>query len=69
MNQNENSNIKPKCKLLGEDGNVFNLIGIAAKTLDKAGQRENADILREQLFNCDTYEDALLLIGKYVEIY
>jgi hypothetical protein len=44
MNQNENSNIKPKCKLLGEDGNVFNLIGIAAKTLDKAGQRENADI-------------------------
>lgn len=25
--------MKPKCKLVGENGNIFNLMGIAARTL------------------------------------
>ena len=28
---------KPKCPLIGQDGNVFNLIGIASKTLKRNG--------------------------------
>ena len=28
--------MKPECKLLGENGNVFNLAGIVSKTLKKA---------------------------------
>lgn len=62
---------KPKCKLIGEDGNVFNLIGIVRKTLRQ-------EELYEQLetFDCElaemrqegggTYDDILLLIAKYV---
>jgi hypothetical protein len=34
---------KPKCKLIGEDGNVFNLMGIAYKTLKRANLKEEAD--------------------------
>lgn len=28
---------KPDCKLIGKDGNVFNLISIASRTLEKHG--------------------------------
>ena len=30
---NENKQQKPNCPLIGEDGNIFNLVGIAARTL------------------------------------
>ena len=29
---------KPKVKLIGEDGNVFNLMGLCVKALRKAGK-------------------------------
>ncbi len=29
----ENEKRKPDCPLIGQDGNVFNLIGIASRTL------------------------------------
>ena len=35
--------MKPKCKLVGENGNIFNLMGIAARTLKRAGLREEAE--------------------------
>jgi hypothetical protein len=60
---------KPRCKLIGKDGNVFNLIGLAAKTLEKAGLREEAKDLQVKVFDCDSYDSALRLIGQYVEIY
>ena len=28
---------KPSCPLIGQDGNIFNLVGIAARTLREAG--------------------------------
>ncbi len=31
---------KPKCKLVGENGNIFDLMGIASRTLKKAGLNE-----------------------------
>lgn len=30
---------KPDCKLIGEDGNVFNLISIASRTLENTAYR------------------------------
>ena len=38
-------NEKPKCPLIGSDGNIFNLLGMASRTL-----RENA--MREQEKKC-----------------
>ena len=33
---------KPKCKLVGEDGNIFNLMGIASKALKEAGLEDES---------------------------
>ena len=33
---------KPKCPLIGQNGNVFNLMGIASKTLKKNGMADEA---------------------------
>ena len=40
--KNLNKSEKPKCKLLGEDGNIYNLMGIASRTLKKNGLEEEA---------------------------
>ncbi len=41
---NENINPKPDCPLIGQDGNIFNLVGIAAKTLNAlSANAENAE--------------------------
>ena len=34
---------RPKAKMIGEDGNIFNLMGIASRTLKSAGYEEKAN--------------------------
>ena len=59
---------KPTAKLVGEDGNVFNLIGICTKALKRAGKSEEAKELSERVWECGSYHEALKLMGEYVEI-
>ena len=59
---------KPKCKLIGEDGNVFNLIGIVNSTLKKAGMKEKAKEFTAKAFNCKSYDEVLQLIQEYVDV-
>ena len=61
---------KPDCALVGEDGNIFNLSGIAARTLRENGLQERADELLNRIFagECDSYEGALRVISAYVNI-
>ena len=59
---------KPDCALIGADGNVFNLMGIASKTLNRAGQQEQAKIMCERIRNSGSYGDALNILGEYVNI-
>ena len=59
---------KPKCKLVGTDGNVFALAGRVSSVLKKAGQREKAREFTNKLPECKSYDEALLLMSKYVEI-
>ena len=61
---------KPSCPLIGQDGNIFNLVGIAARTLREAGLRDQAKELTHRIFNgeCHSYGEALCLIGEYVTI-
>ena len=43
MDEEKNLNVeKPLCPLIGQDGNIFNLVGIAARTLREAGLRDQA---------------------------
>lgn len=61
---------KPSCPLIGQDGNIFNLVGIAARTLREAGLRDQAKELTHRIFSgeCHSYGEALCLIGEYVTI-
>ena len=60
--------VKPDCKLIGEDGNIFNLMGLAARTLRRNGLAEQAAEMTERIYACGSYEEALCVIGEYVNI-
>lgn len=60
---------KPKCKLIGKDGNIFNLVGIASRTLRENGLRDQASEMQERVFNSGSYDEALSIIMDYVEAY
>jgi hypothetical protein len=60
---------KPKCKLVGQDGNVFNLIGIASRTLKQTGRITEAKEMTSKVFACGSYSEALSIISNYVTIY
>lgn len=60
---------KPKCKLVGEDGNIYNLMGIASRALKKNGLEEEA----KEMFNkitteAKSYDEALCIIMDYVDV-
>lgn len=60
---------KPKCKLIGQDGNIFNLVGLARRTLRNAGMSDKASELGSRVMSARSYSEALSIIGEYVEIY
>lgn len=61
---------KPDCPLIGEDGNIFHLIGVASRTLRRNGLFEQAGEMRERIMggSCRDYFEALNIIGEYVNI-
>jgi hypothetical protein len=59
---------KPDCPLIGENGNIFNLVGVAARTLKKNSMPEEAKEMRERVFESGDYEEALGIISEYVNI-
>ncbi len=59
---------KPDCKLIGEDGNIFNLMGIASRTLRQNGMTQQAVEMRDRIRSSCSYDEALCIIGEYVNI-
>lgn len=59
---------KPDCALIGENGNIFNLAGIAAGTLREHGLKEQAEEMKSRVCSSGSYEEALCIIGEYVNI-
>lgn len=59
---------RPKCKLVGENGNIFNLIGIVSRVLKKNGLREEAVEMANRCFSCGSYAEALSVFNDYVEV-
>ena len=68
--QKQEQEQKPDCPLVGADGNIFNLMGIASRTLRRAGMQEQAEEMRQRITggDCHSYYDALAVIGEYVNI-
>ena len=64
--------MKPECKLIGENGNVFNLIGIVRTTLKNNGlyielAQFDADF-KELQDGGGRYNDVLILFMQYVDV-
>ena len=61
---------KPDCELIGQDGNVFNLMGLASRTLKRSGMEKQAKEMVDRITggDCGSYYEALSIIGEYVNI-
>ena len=59
---------KPDCELIGQDGNIFSLMGIASRTLRDNGMSEQATEMCTRIRASESYNSALCIIGEYVNI-
>ena len=55
-------------KLLGQDGNVFYVIGSVAQALERAHFRDEAEEFTSAAFACGSYDEVLQLVMQYVEV-
>ncbi len=59
--------IKPKCPLIGQDGNIFAVMGTASGTLKENGMEDQAKEMCRRVTSSGSYEEALSVICEYVE--
>ena len=65
---NESKQSKPDCPLIGADGNIFNLVGLASRTLKRNGLTSEANEMASKVYKSGSYVEALGIIGEYVNI-
>ena len=65
-NFNRNPKLKPTAKMIGEDGNVFNLLAICRRALRRYPSAFNE--LWERVQNSGSYEEALRIMMEYVDV-
>ena len=59
---------KPDCALIGANGNIFNLLGLARKTLIENDMVAESKEMCSKVYQCGSYSEALNVIGDYVNI-
>ncbi len=59
---------KPDCPLIGQDGNIFNLMGIASRALRENGLGDRVKEMCDRIRESGDYYKALGVIGEYVNI-
>ena len=59
---------KPKVKLVGENGNIFNLLGLCIKALEKIGGYAEAKELQKMVAMSSSYEEALSILMDYCDV-
>jgi hypothetical protein len=59
---------RPPCKLVGEDGNVFNVIGRVRRALRDAGQADRAGEFVRRAMAAHSYDEVLGLCWEYVDV-
>ena len=65
-NLRRNPKVKPKAKLAGVNGNVYNLIAICKRALHSMPNAYND--MWERIQVCGSYEEALGIMQDYVEV-
>ena len=63
----EKNSLRPKMQLIGQDGNIFAIMGRASRLLKSSGQGDKAKEMRDRVMSCDSYQKALNIISEYVE--
>lgn len=64
-------NNKPECKMIGKNGNIFNLIALASRCLTEHNMKEQAEEMKRRIIEKEeahSYEEALAIIMEYVDI-
>ena len=61
-------NRKPKCPLIGSDGNVFNLIGLTQKSLIAVNEDKLAKEMKDRVYQSGSYAEALNIMQEYVDV-
>lgn len=64
----KNEKVKPDCPLIGENANIFNLMGIANRTLKRNNMIDEAKEMCNRIISSESYEKALSIIAEYVNI-
>jgi len=59
---------KPKCVLVGTDGNVFFIIGKVCKTLKNAKLTDRAAEFQNKALKASSYDEVLQLCFDYVDV-
>lgn len=60
---------KIKVKLIGEDGNIFNLIGIISEEMKKNNiKKDEIEFFQNEVMNCEDYYSAIRKMSEWVEI-
>lgn len=59
---------KPKCRLVGTDGNVFAIIGTVSQALRRAKQPEKAQEFQSLAMASSSYDEVLTLCSEFVEV-
>ena len=60
---------KPRVKLVGENGNVFNLMAICSRALKQAGMPEKAsEMVNKITGEAESYDEALAIMMDYCEV-
>lgn len=63
-----NEHEKPTVQFSGEDGNVFNLLSIAYRALERNGFKDKAKEMQDKIWQSHSYQEALAIMSYYVNI-
>ena len=57
---------KPMCPIIGANGNIFNILGIASRTLKENDMADEAQEMYSRVTFSGSYEEALGIITEYI---
>jgi len=60
--------MKPNVKMVGEDGNVFAVIGRVRRALREAGQEDKAKEFSDRAMAAHSYDEVLGMVFEYCEV-
>ena len=63
----EKNSLRPKMQLIGQDGNIFAIMGRASRLLKNAGQSDKAKEMCNRVMASQSYSEALNIVSEYVE--